>query len=148
MATDYDTPRTDAEDTDSDSLEALKARRALETQSASVDLDEADLAESLELPGADLSGEELTVRVLPRQADGWSAWTAPREGGPRARRADDPVRRRRRSLPGCHRRTAALAMDRRAMKVLGRRRHPPAPDAGSAAAPGLAQGGGMGDEAA
>ena len=29
----------------------------------------AELAESLELPGADLSGEELTVRVVPRQAD-------------------------------------------------------------------------------
>ena len=34
-----------------------------------VDVDEADLAESLELPGADLSNEELSVRVLPRQAD-------------------------------------------------------------------------------
>jgi len=34
-----------------------------------VDVDEADLAEALELPGADLSNEELSVRVLPRQAD-------------------------------------------------------------------------------
>ena len=34
-----------------------------------VDVDEADLAESLELPGADLSCEVLTVRALPRQAD-------------------------------------------------------------------------------
>jgi hypothetical protein len=32
-------------------------------------VDEAELAESLELPGADLSGEELSVRVLPRQSD-------------------------------------------------------------------------------
>jgi hypothetical protein len=32
-------------------------------------VDEADLAEALELPGADLSNEELSVRVLPRQAD-------------------------------------------------------------------------------
>ena len=31
--------------------------------------DEAEAAENLELPGADLSGEELTVRVLPRQVD-------------------------------------------------------------------------------
>jgi len=31
--------------------------------------DETDTAESFELPGADLSGEELTVRVLPKQAD-------------------------------------------------------------------------------
>ena len=34
-----------------------------------VDVDEAELAENLELPGADLSDESLTVRVLPRQAD-------------------------------------------------------------------------------
>ena len=52
-------------------LNELKARRA-EAQSGSIDVDEAELAESLELPGADLSsmsGEELTVRVLPKQDD-------------------------------------------------------------------------------
>ena len=69
MATDYDTPRrTDEAELGEDSLEELKARRA-EAQAGTVDVDEADLAEALELPGADLSGEELTVRVLPRQAD-------------------------------------------------------------------------------
>ena len=36
---------------------------------SAVDVDEAELAENLELPGADLSDESLTVRVLPRQAD-------------------------------------------------------------------------------
>ena len=34
-----------------------------------MDIDEAELAESLGLPGADLSAERLTVQVLPRQAD-------------------------------------------------------------------------------
>ena len=68
MATDYDSPRTSEDDLSEDSLEELKARRA-ESQNATVDVDEDDLAESLELPGADLSGEELSVRVLPRQAD-------------------------------------------------------------------------------
>jgi hypothetical protein len=68
MATDYDSPRTTEDDLSEDSLEELKARRA-EAQAGTVDVDEADLAESLELPGADLSGEELTVKVLPRQAD-------------------------------------------------------------------------------
>ena len=34
-----------------------------------VDVDESETAESFELPGADLSGEELTVKVLPKQAD-------------------------------------------------------------------------------
>ena len=69
MATDYDAPRrTEESEIGEDSLAELKARRA-EAQSGSVDVDEADFAESLELPGADLSGEELTVRVLPMQED-------------------------------------------------------------------------------
>lgn len=68
MATDYDTPRTtETDDQQEQSLEALKARRA----EAAADLgDDADPFEAeLDLPGADLSAEELTVRVLPRQAD-------------------------------------------------------------------------------
>ena len=36
---------------------------------AVVDVDEGESAESFELPGADLSGEELSVRVIPKQAD-------------------------------------------------------------------------------
>ena len=67
MATDYDQPRTTDDDIGEDSIEELKARR--DAQAGAIDVDEADLAESLELPGADLSGEELTVKVMPRQAD-------------------------------------------------------------------------------
>jgi hypothetical protein len=68
VATDYDAPRSvETDDDQEQSLEALKARRA----EAAADLgDEADPFEAeLDLPGADLSAEELTVRVLPRQAD-------------------------------------------------------------------------------
>ena len=68
MATDYDQPRRSDADEPEDSLEELKARRA-EAQSSSVDVDEADLNEAIELPGADLSGAKLTVRVLPRESD-------------------------------------------------------------------------------
>lgn len=69
MATDYDAPRrNDDADLGEDSLEELKSRR-VDQQSGVVDVDEADLAESQELPGADLSGEELTVKVLPMQND-------------------------------------------------------------------------------
>lgn len=69
MATDYDAPRrSEADELAEDSLEELKARRN-EAQSGAVDVDESDSAENFELPGADLSGEELTVRVLPKQAD-------------------------------------------------------------------------------
>lgn len=68
MATDYDAPRKTDEEMSEDSIEELKNRR-LDKSSGTVDFDETELAESLELPGADLSNEELAVRVLPRQAD-------------------------------------------------------------------------------
>ena len=68
MATDYDAPRRDEVDLGEDSLEELKARR-VDAQSSVVDVDEAEVAESFELPGADLADEELTVKVLPMQAD-------------------------------------------------------------------------------
>jgi len=68
MATDYDAPRRDEVELGEDSIEELKSRR-VDTQSGSVDVDDTDVAESFELPGADLADEELTVRVLPIQAD-------------------------------------------------------------------------------
>lgn len=68
MATDYDTPRKTDDELNEDSIEELKSRR-VDKSSGTVDIDETELAENLELPGADLSNEELSVRVLPRQAD-------------------------------------------------------------------------------
>lgn len=68
MATDYDAPRKNEEEIGEDSLEELKARRT-DKNSGKVDEDETEAAEGFELPGADLSGEELSVRVMPRQAD-------------------------------------------------------------------------------
>jgi Domain of unknown function (DUF4193) len=66
--TDYDTPRRSVVELEEDSLEELKAGRAT-AQSAAVDVDEADAAEGFELPGADLSEEELTVTVVPMLSD-------------------------------------------------------------------------------
>ncbi|MGC5162482.1 DUF4193 domain-containing protein [Rhodococcus sp. DT1] len=64
MKTDYDAPRT---------TDVLGAETALDelalTPTQKADADEAEILESLDLPGADLSGEELTVRVLPKQSD-------------------------------------------------------------------------------
>ncbi|WP_213571221.1 DUF4193 domain-containing protein [Rhodococcus sp. USK13] len=68
MATDYDAPRVTEPDETDTSLEQLTASRK-DTQSPVVDVEDTDTAESFELPGADLSGEELTVRVIPKQAD-------------------------------------------------------------------------------
>lgn len=66
MATDYDAPRKNEDDVAEDSIEELKARRS-DANSPDVDEDENEAAESYELPGADLSKEELTVHVVPRQ---------------------------------------------------------------------------------
>ncbi|REF31383.1 DUF4193 domain-containing protein [Calidifontibacter indicus] len=67
MATDYDAPRKTDDDLSEDSLEELKSRR--NDSSGNVDVDETEQAEGFELPGADLSGEEMEIRVIPRQAD-------------------------------------------------------------------------------
>ncbi|MBR7743442.1 DUF4193 domain-containing protein [Phycicoccus sp. BSK3Z-2] len=68
MATDYDAPRKTDDESSEDSIEELKTRR-VDSRASSVDVDETEQAEGFELPGADLSGEELSVRVLPRQQD-------------------------------------------------------------------------------
>jgi hypothetical protein len=61
MATDYDAPRKSDEDQSEESIEELKARRH--------DKNSGKVAESFELPGADLSHEELAVEVKPKQED-------------------------------------------------------------------------------
>ena len=68
MATDYDAPRKTDEEENEASLENLKAQHASKV-SPSVDSDEADLNESLELQGADLSDESITVMDIAKQAD-------------------------------------------------------------------------------
>jgi len=66
MAIDYDAPRPREEEVpDATPLAALVAAAPTHQEEA----DEAELAERYELPGADLSGEELTVAVVPRQRD-------------------------------------------------------------------------------
>lgn len=67
MTVDYDAPRRAPVEAD-ESLEDLAGRRNDPT-TARADIDEPDLVESWELPGADLSDEELIVRVVPKQHD-------------------------------------------------------------------------------
>ncbi|MBV6703357.1 DUF4193 domain-containing protein [Kitasatospora aureofaciens] len=73
MATDYDAPRNTGDDASDDSIEELKSRRD-DKQGSAVDVD-TEAAEGLELPGADLSGEELTVQVVPLQQDEFTCMT-------------------------------------------------------------------------
>jgi hypothetical protein len=69
MPTDYDAPRQkETDDVADDSLEELAGRRN-DAATAVLDVDDGEELEDFELPGADLSGEELTVRVVPKKAD-------------------------------------------------------------------------------
>jgi hypothetical protein len=68
VSIDYDAPRTVPEDEVPEPLEELKTDKATSI-TAVIDVDEAELADSFELPGADLSKEELLVQVVPVQRD-------------------------------------------------------------------------------
>jgi len=66
VTTDYDAPRRSTlQDVDTETLDALTAA----ARSPDVDLEEEDTAEGIDPPGADLSGEVLTMPVVPRQTD-------------------------------------------------------------------------------
>jgi uncharacterized protein (DUF885 family) len=64
MATDYDAPRKNDDDTES--IEAIK-ERIPDQLTGSVDVDEADAAEGFAIP--DVVAEDLDVVVLPPQDD-------------------------------------------------------------------------------
>jgi hypothetical protein len=70
MPTDYDAPRVkDTDDTADVSLEDLATQRREQADVAVLDVDDGDSVDSFDLPDIDLSGEELTVRVVPKQAN-------------------------------------------------------------------------------
>ncbi len=86
--TDYDAPRRPTIDLGTDSIEEIKVRAA--TKSPTADVVETD-SEVFELPGADLSGEELTVTVVPMLNDEFrcSRCFLVRHRSQRARAGDD-----------------------------------------------------------
>jgi hypothetical protein len=67
MTVDYDAPRRAPVDAE-ESLDELAVRRN-NSATAVLDIDETDVVESYDLPGADLSDEEFMVRVVPKQPD-------------------------------------------------------------------------------
>ena len=70
MATDYDASRKTEEEQKEESLEARRLTSGEQDKtSGKLDDDETELAESFELPGADLSHETLAIEVMPKQAD-------------------------------------------------------------------------------
>ena len=68
MATDYDAPRVNEPDADQ-SLDDLTSRRSNDAATAVIDVDDGDTVDSFDLPDAEITGEELTVRIVPKQAD-------------------------------------------------------------------------------
>jgi len=68
--TDYDAPRTrPGDEPETTSLDELRAGRASSASAVAL-LEDGDPSEAdLDVPGADLSGEELTLLVLPQQSD-------------------------------------------------------------------------------
>lgn len=68
MSADYDSPASDMDkEIETDSLEGLKAAEDSEKQVE--DTDDGDIVEALELPMMEISGEELSGSVIPRQKD-------------------------------------------------------------------------------
>jgi len=68
VSIDYDARRATPEDGATEPHDELKTEKT-STGASVIDLDEADLADTFELPGADLSNEELLVQVIPVQSD-------------------------------------------------------------------------------
>lgn len=69
MSIDYDAPRAALVDDVRKPLDELQSSDKAASSGAVIDLDEADLADNFELPGADLSNEELLVHIVPVQSD-------------------------------------------------------------------------------
>lgn len=69
MAADYDEVRPDVAESRNASIEALKAASSPDARSIVLELDETDTVDGVELPGADLSGEELIIHVVPQADD-------------------------------------------------------------------------------
>ncbi|MCB5275528.1 hypothetical protein BJG92_03079 [Arthrobacter sp. SO5] len=75
MAADYDEVKPDVAESRNASLEALKASNSPDARSVVLELDETDTVDGVELPGADLSGEELIVQVIPQAEDEFTCYS-------------------------------------------------------------------------
>ena len=75
MAADYDEVRPDVAESRNASLEALKAANTPDARSVALELDNTDTVDGVELPGADLSGEELIIQVIPQAEDEFTCYS-------------------------------------------------------------------------
>ena len=75
VATDYDEVRPDVAESRNASLEALKSANSPDARSVVLDLEESDTVDGVELPGADLSNEELIIQVIPQAEDEFTCYS-------------------------------------------------------------------------
>ncbi len=68
MATDHDAPRRTVDDDGDTRVDELAGLFPV-ARAASIDADELRAADAFDLPGADLSSEEISVEIMPAQAD-------------------------------------------------------------------------------
>lgn len=68
MATDYDAPRGTEDEPATIPLEGMGGQRD-GAKTAILELDEPEMGDGFSLPDTDISGLELTVQVIPQQAD-------------------------------------------------------------------------------
>jgi hypothetical protein len=75
MAADYDEVKPDVAESRNASIEALKEANSPDARSVVLELDETDTVDGVELPGADLSGEELIIHVIPPADDEFTCYS-------------------------------------------------------------------------
>ncbi|SDL58387.1 protein of unknown function [Arthrobacter sp. ov407] len=75
MAADYDEVKPDLAESRNASLEALKEANSPDARSVVMELDETETVDGVELPGADLSGEELVIQVIPQAQDEFTCFS-------------------------------------------------------------------------
>lgn len=75
MAADYDEVKPDVAESRNASLQALRAANSPDARSVVLELDETDTVDGVELPGADLSNEELVIQVIPQADDEFTCYS-------------------------------------------------------------------------
>jgi hypothetical protein len=75
VATDYDEVRPDVAESRNASLQALKSANTPDARSVVREMDETDTVDGVELPGADLSAEELIIQVIPQADDEFTCYS-------------------------------------------------------------------------
>lgn len=75
MAADYDEVKPDVAESRNASLEALKEANSPDARSVVLELEETDTVDGVELPGADLSNEELIIHVVPQAEDEFTCYS-------------------------------------------------------------------------